>query len=69
MHLPPRAVVKLELSQRFGVPLPLAGQHCRDRAVKSSKCFVPLAVQDLLSELSTGCHGRSSPQTFRKVRA
>ena len=60
MHLPPGAIVKLKLFQRGGIPLPLAGQHRRFRAIECAERFIPLPRKDLPSELCTGRHGRSS---------
>ena len=70
MHLPPRAIVKLKLFQRGGIPLTLACQHRRVRAIERAERFIPLPRKNLSSELCTGRHGRSSSTSvLRKVRA
>ena len=66
MHLPPRPEIEFELFQRGGVPLPLPGQHCRVCAIQRGKGRVLLPCQDLLSELCTGRHSRSSPKNTGK---
>ena len=63
MHLPPRAVIEFKLLQRGSIPLPLPGQHSRCAAIERPEGLIPLTCKDLLPELCTGCHRRSSPQT------
>ena len=66
MHLPPRPEIEFELLQRGGIPLPLPGQHRRVCAIQRGKGRVLLPCQDLLSELCTGRHSRSSPKNTGK---